>query len=119
MSPNTAKRAIQPHIGSGAHSHGRSPNPLVNYELTGTVRWLDVDLERMVVGVRDTDGHAGAFQGRDVTVDLEAARVHGGAIGDLMPGTEVRVKTRLQRELGPQLPDLLQAHSVAIETAAG
>jgi len=117
MSPNTAKRATQPHIGSGSHSHGRSANPLVNYELAGPVRWLDVDLERMVVGVEETDGHAGAFQGRDVTVDLEAAHVFGGTIHDLVPGAQVRVKTRLRRDLGGTLPDLLPAHSVLLEAA--
>lgn len=118
MPENRTQRATQPHIATGDHSPGHSSNPLVNYELSGQVRWLDVALQRMVVGVRKTDGHAGVFLGQDVTVDLEAARVHGGEIGDLMPGTDVRVKLRLQRDLGPTMPELLEAHSVTVEPAA-
>lgn len=116
MSANPSQRATQPHIGSGAHSNGHSANPLVNYELLGTVRWLDAELERMVLGVRETDGHAGAFQGRDVTIDLQCARVNGGVVDDLTPGVEVRVKLRLPRDLGPAIPELLEANSVAVES---
>ena len=67
----------------------------------------------MVVGVLETDGHAGVFQGQDVTVDLEAARLAAGTIGDLLPGTHVHVKLRMPRELHGRVPDLLHALSVA------
>lgn len=118
MSPNSLNRPGQPNLGTGPHSSGRSPNPLVNYELSGTVRWLDAALERIVVDVRETDGHAGVFQGQDVTVDLECARVHGGDVADLLPGTAIRIKCRLPRELDGRLPDLLPALSVTVLPAA-
>lgn len=118
MSMNAPNRSGQPNLGTGPHSDPRSTNPLVNYELSGTVRWLDLELERMVVGVRKTDGHAGMFQGRDVTVDLKVARVHGGSIEELVPGSQVKVKLRLPRELDGKLPDLLPALSVTVLPAA-
>lgn len=63
-------RAGQAHVGTGSRSPARTHNPRVEYELTGTIRWLDVDLERLVLAVEATDGHAGRFLGRDVTVEL-------------------------------------------------
>jgi hypothetical protein len=117
MSTNFSAHPGGSHSGTGAHSAGRNPNPLVNYELAGLVRWLDVDLERVVVDVRETDGHAGVFQGRDVTVDLETARVHGAELDGLTPGTPVRVRLRLPRDLRGRIPDLLRAHSVAVVPA--
>jgi hypothetical protein len=113
--PNRSGRS---HVGTGPRHTARSSNPLVNYEMSGTVRWLDVDLERMVLGVEGTDGHAGAFLGRDVTVDLEMARVHGASLDGLLPGTRVRVKLRLPRDLGAELPDLVAAYSVQLAEAA-
>ncbi|QEC49855.1 hypothetical protein FSW04_21320 [Baekduia soli] len=112
--PNSTPYPSISHLGHHAHSHARSNNPLVNYELTGEIRWLDVPLERVVLGVQQTDGHAGAFCGRDVTLDLEPARVYGGRLETLTPGTRIHVKLRLPRDLGGELPDLPSAHSVTV-----
>jgi hypothetical protein len=116
--PSNFSWSGQPHGGGGPHGHARASNPLVNYELSGTVRWLDVELERIVVGVQETDGHAGVFRGQDVTVDLEAARLAAGPMDELVPGTRVRIKLRLRRDLGSRLPDLLPALSVGVLPAA-
>ncbi|MCW2957503.1 MAG: hypothetical protein JWP18_306 [Solirubrobacterales bacterium] len=112
MSTNTPQHGT-PNQGAGEHSLGHSANPVVVYEVTGTVRWLDTDLDRIVVGVHDTDGHAGMFLGRDVTVDVEAARLNGVTAEGLVPGTEVRVKTHLPRSLGAELPEMLTAASIS------
>lgn len=111
MPPITARQHTHPDLPQREHP---AANPLVNYELTGAVRWLDVPLERIVLAVRDTDGHAGSFLGSNVTVDLELARLGEHALGDLVPGTELHVKLRMPRDLGHPLPDLLQALSVAV-----
>jgi hypothetical protein len=112
MSTNPPRHGT-PNLGAGEHSLGHSTNPLVVYEVTGTVRWLDADLDRIVVGVHDTDGHAGMVLGRDVTVDVEAARLNGVTVDGLVPGTEIRVKTHLPRDLGAELPEMLTAASVS------
>ena len=112
--PTNVSRPGQPHGGSEPRSPGREHNPLVNHELTGIVRWLDVELERIVLAVRDTGRHAGLFRGRNVTVDLTAARVDGGHLDELVPGTTIRVRARLRRELGASAPDPLPATSVAV-----
>jgi hypothetical protein len=112
--PTNLSRPGRPNLGTGAHSPGPGANPLVNHELIGTVRWLDVDLERIVLDVRETDGRAGMFRGRNVTVDLTGARVDGASLDELVPGTEIRVRARLRRELGPAVPDPLPAVSVAV-----
>lgn len=115
--PTNVSRQGRPNLGTGTHSPGPDANPLVNHELTGTVRWLDVDLERIVLDVRETDGHAGLFRGRDVTVDLTAARIEGASLDELVPGTEVRVRARLRRDLGASAPDPLPAASVSVQPA--
>jgi hypothetical protein len=107
-------RQGNPNQGAGEHSLGHSQNPLVVYEMSGTVRWLDADLDRIVLNVSDTDGHAGMFRGRDVTVDVEAARLNGVTVDGLVPGTAVRVKTHLPRNLGADVPDLVSAASVSV-----
>jgi len=114
MHTNVPRQPGQPNLGSGSHSLGPDTNPLVNHELTGTVRWLDVELERIVLDARETDGHAGMFRGRDITVDLTAARIDGARLDELVPGTEVRVRARLPRDLGPAVPDPVPASSVAV-----
>lgn len=111
MTMRSTNRSGQAHTGTGSRGSGHSHDPLVNYELTGTVRWLDEELQRVVVGVEETGGHAGPFLGQDVTVDLASAALHGAALADLTPGVRLRVKTRLHAELGRLLPELVCAHS--------
>ena len=114
MPLNSSNSSGRPHVGGGSHSHARSTNPLTNYEITGTVRWLDTELERIVIDVRGTDGHAGVFHEQDVTVDLETARLRGAHLPELVPGTPVRVKLRLPRRLGARPPGLLPAVSLTV-----
>lgn len=114
MSASSTNRSGRAHLGTGSRGPARTHNPLVDYELRGTVRWLDTDLERLVLSVERAGGHAGAFLGRDVTVDLEMARVHGADAAALLPGTRVDVKLRLARDLGAGLPDLVAAHAVHV-----
>lgn len=97
----------QPHSGDGEHAPGRSHNPLVAYELSGTVRWVEPD-ERFVLLVEDTNSHAGGFRGQDVTVDASDGRVDL----EVLPGLKVAVTTRLPRELEGAPPALIAAHSV-------
>lgn len=105
-------RSGQQHVGTGSRNPGRDHNRRVDYELTGTIRWLDVDLERVVLAVEHTGGHAGRFLGRDVTIDLEIARLHRVSLDALLPGERVRVRARLARDLGSVLPHMVQALSV-------
>lgn len=111
MTMRSTNRSGQAHTGTGSHHAGHHHDPLANYELTGTVRWLDEELQRVVLGVEHTGGHAGPFLGRDVTIDLAAAALHGAALSDLTPGARLRVKTRLHTDLGTVLPELVSAHS--------
>lgn len=111
MTSRSTHRPAGTHAGSGTHHDAPATNPLVSYELTGEVRWLDVPLERIVLVVRSTNGHAGSFLGRDVTVDLSSARIHGGTLDELVPGTELHVKARLARSLHGELPDPFPALS--------
>lgn len=109
-----SNRTGRPHGGTGSRTPGRTHNPRVDYELTGTIRWLDVDLERVVLTVEHAGGHAGRFLGRDVTVDLEIARLPDARLDALLPGQRARVRARLSRDLGAALPDMVQALSVEL-----
>ncbi len=91
------------------HSHA-----LVNHEITGTVRWLDVDLARVVIHVEDTDSHAGRFLGTDTTVNLADAHLQGIELPELTPGVRLRVKLRLPGDQGAKVPELVDAHSVYV-----
>jgi hypothetical protein len=104
----------RPNLGSGTHAPGRDHNPMVAYELRGTVRWVERDGDRFVVHVTDTNGHAARFLGNDVTVEAAA----GDRSGDeLLPGADARVKTRMPREIDA-LPEVVQANRVTVEAAA-
>lgn len=111
MTMRSTNRSGQAHTGNGFRKAGHHHDPLANYELTGTVRWLDEELQRVVIGVEETGGHAGPFLGHDVTVDLASAALHGTVLSDLTPGARLRVKARLHTDLGTQLPELINAHS--------
>jgi hypothetical protein len=119
MTTNSSPFAGRPNSGPTTHSDGRNQNPLVNYELSGTIRWLDVELERIVLAVAATDGHAGPFLGQDVSVAVGDARLHGATLRELVPGTAVTVKARLPRELGGTAPDPLPALSVTASAQSG
>jgi hypothetical protein len=112
MSSRSTNRSGQQHEGTGSRRHPHGGDPLVNYELIGTVRWLDVELSRIVVGVDETRGHAGGFLGHDVTVDLGDAALHDATLDALTPGVRVRVKTRLPETHGARLPELVPAHAL-------
>jgi hypothetical protein len=114
MSNASTNRSGRDHVGTGSRAPARSHNPLADHELIGTIRWLDAELERLVLDVQHADGRAGAFLGRDVTVDLEAARVHGTTVDALLPGVRVRVKARLPRDLGATPPEMVAAHAVHV-----
>lgn len=107
-----SNRPSQAHPGHDSHHGGHSHDPLVNYELIGAIRWLDVELSRVVIHVEATGGHAGPFLGQDVTVDLAAATIQGAKLEDLLPGVRVRAKTRLHDDFGTALPELVEAHSL-------
>jgi hypothetical protein len=112
----------RPNSGAKQHSASRSHNPTVVYEIDGEVRWLDEELQRVVVHVADANGHAGALRGKDVTFGVAGARVTGGDVNadgsrdgaDLLPGVRVRVRARLPRSLDGGVPDLITAASVGM-----
>ncbi|WP_372787972.1 hypothetical protein [Paraconexibacter sp.] len=103
------------------HSAGRSNDPTVVHEVSGEIRWVDTDLQRIVVHVTDAGSHAGASLGQDLTFALDDAKIATQDIdgdgdrnvADLLPGVHVRVRTRIARSRTSQVPDLLEATSVA------
>jgi hypothetical protein len=96
--------------GPGEHSNGRSHNPTVGYEVSGPVRWLDAPGARLVVHVREANGHSGRYLDQDVTFDLAGVDVPA----DLLPGVVVRVRARMARDLGPAGPDPVPAAAVEV-----
>ena len=111
MSPDPSPVPGRPHDGSGGRHPQSSHNPQASYEMTGTIRWFDAELDRIVVHVEEANGHAGAFLDQDVTFDLAGSRRPDEA---LAPGIAVKLKTRLPRELDDHVPDPVPVHSVAI-----
>lgn len=112
MTSRSTNRSGTTHAGSGSRRGPNGGEPLVNHELIGTVRWLDLELQRIVVGVDETRGHAGPFLGKDVTVALEGAALHDTTLERLTPGLRVRVKTRLHEVHGVRVPELIPAHAI-------
>lgn len=112
MTSRSTNRSGQTHAGTGSRRAPNGGEPLVNHELIGTVRWLDTELQRIVIGVDETRGHAGPFLGKDVTVDLTDAALHDATLDALTPGVRIRVKTRLHEVHGVELPELVPAHAV-------
>ena len=111
MSPDPSPLPGQPHGGFGGRHPVSGHNPQASYEMTGTVRWLDAALDRIVVHVAQVNGHAGPFLDRDVTFDLAGSRRPDA---ELAPGMVVRIKTRLPRELDDHVPDPVPVHSIAL-----
>ncbi len=107
------------------HSAGRSRDPTVVHEVSGEIRWVDTDLQRIVVHVAEAGSHAGPTLGHDVTFSLEDARISTEdtdgdgkrTFADLLPGVHVRVRTRIARSRTVQVPELLEATSVATFSA--
>lgn len=112
MTTRSTNRSGQHHAGTGSRRAPSAGDHLVGHELIGTVRWLDTELSRIVVGVDETHGHAGPFLGKDVTVDLQHAALHDARLAELTPGLRVRVKARLRELHGVELPDLVPAHAL-------
>lgn len=114
--PRPSFASGNPNAGPWTHGESRARNPLVSYDIAGTVRWLDRDLGRAVVHVTEANGHAGALLGDDVTVDLRDARMSapGRPLVSILPGNEVRLRTRLPREMPEGMPDPLPIRSAAV-----
>ncbi|MBO9532595.1 MAG: hypothetical protein J7513_06460 [Solirubrobacteraceae bacterium] len=112
MTSRSSNRSGHAHEGTGSRRSPRHGDPLVNHELIGTVRWLDHELSRIVLGVEETHAHAGPFLGRDVTVDVSEAALHETGLEDLTPGCRVRVKARMPEVHGAGVPELIGAHAV-------
>ena len=111
MSPDSSPVPGRPHDGSGSRHPASGHNPRASYEMTGTIRWFDAELDCVVVHVQEANGHAGRFLDQDVTFDLSDSRRPDA---ELAPGIVARIKTRLPRELDDQVPDPVPAHSIAI-----
>lgn len=111
MSPDPSPVPGRPHDGFGSRHPVSSHNPQASYEMTGTIRWFDPELDRLVVHVEDVNGHAGPFLDKDVTFDLADSRRPDG---ELAPGIVVTIKTRLPRDLDAHIPDPVPVHTVAI-----
>jgi hypothetical protein len=79
--------------------------------MTGTIRWFDAELDRLVVHVEAVNGHAGRFLDKDVTFDLTDSRRPDS---ELAPGIIVTMKTRLPRDLDAHIPDPVPVHTVVI-----
>lgn len=111
--PNpTSREPGTTNVGGGPHTAGRSHNPTVAYELAGVVRWVDAELDRIVVHVTEAGGRAGRWLGEDVTLDLSDSRRPDL---DLLPGIAVRVRARLPRDLGASVPDPVPAVSIRLD----
>jgi hypothetical protein len=87
--------------------------------LTGTLAWIERDGRLAVLRVHDTNRRARAFRGRNVTVDLSAARVSAPdrdgdgrqSVADLLPGERVSVRANVDRWLS-ELPRTIAARQV-------
>ena len=79
----STNRAGRNHIGSGSHHDRPDHDAAVGYELMGSVRWLDLDLQRVVLHVDASGAHGGAFVGTDATVDLADCAIHGASLEEL------------------------------------
>jgi hypothetical protein len=86
----------------------RDHNPIVPYDLTGTVRWLDRQGRVVVVHVTDCNGHARRFLDHDLTVRLPGDPPPE-LLEELLPGTAVDVHARMPRELGSRTPEVMDA----------
>jgi len=120
MQRHPVRQAQRSNDGPTTHGAGKSQDPVVVHEVSGEIRWVDAELQRIVVHVTEAGSHAGPTLGRDLTYDLGGARIATEdadgdgrhTIGDLLPGLRVRVRTRIARSLTTKVPDLLQATSV-------
>ena len=87
--------------------------------LTGTLAWIERDGRLAVLHVHDTNRRARAFRGRNVTVDLSAARVSvpdrdadgQQSVTDLIPGERVSVRANVDPWLS-ELPATIAARQV-------
>lgn len=108
----STNRSGHTHASNGSRRAGHQPDAHVSYELTGAVRWLDLELQRIVLHVDEAGAHGGQFVGSDLTVDLAEAHVHGAELSGLTPGARARVKLRLAPDLGLAVPALVTARTV-------
>lgn len=87
--------------------------------LTGTLAWIERDGRMAVLRVHETNRRARAFRGRNVTVDLSAARVSvpdrdadgRQSVADLLPGERVSVRANVDRWVS-ELPSMIAARQV-------
>ena len=98
--------------GPATHTTGRKHNPTVSYDMEGLVRWYDDDAASacVVVHVDTANSHAGRFLDQDVTFTLSDADTPAGAL----PGARVRIRARMERDLGLHAPDPVAASSIAV-----
>lgn len=107
--PNAGPARSARRAGSGVHA----------CVLTGTLAWIERDGQLAVLRVHDTNRRARAFRGRNVTVDLSAARVSAPdrdadgrqSVADLLPGERVSVRANVERWLS-ELPRTIAARQV-------